>query len=248
MYAVFKKGRGCLVKTLGFRGAFVLAVLSMCLQGYSNERFQASADFTLGIPQGEFRQNVDRVGIGGYGYFAYKFKNSPFSAGASIGVLVYGSDTRAEFLSSSIPEVEVDVTTRNYILMCHFVFRVEPLEGDFRPYVEGLIGFHYLWTETGIYDQGCCNERIASSVNLSDFAWSFGAGCGMMMKVYENRKNNERNPFAIFVDLGARFLKGGKAEYLREGSIYQENGRLIYDIRMSNTDLITTRLGLSFAF
>lgn len=153
-----------------------------------------------------------------------------------------------EFLDASIPKVEVDVTTRNYILMCHFVFRAQLPEGDFRPYVEGLAGFHYLWTETGVYDRGCCNERIASSVNFSDFAWSFGAGCGVMMKVYEYRKNSDRNPFAIFVNLGARFLKGGRAEYLREGSIYQENGQLIYDIKMSNTDLITVRLGLSFAF
>lgn len=236
------------MKILRDAAVIVLAVFLICLPGYSGERFHASADFTLGFPRGEFEQNIDRSGIGGSGYFAYKFKNSPLSAGASITVLVYGSETRPELLDEAIPEVEVDVTTRNYILMCHFVFRAQPQEGNFRPYVEGLAGFHYLWTETGVHDQGCCNERIASSVNLSDFAWSFGAGCGVMWKVYEPRQKNDRSPFAVFVDLGARFLKGGKAEYLREGSIRREDGQLIYDIQMSNTDLITARLGLSFAF
>lgn len=216
----------------------VLFILLWHSPGYSVERFQVSADFTSGFPQGKFRQNVDRVGIGGSGYFAYRFKKSPFSVGASIGVLVYGSETRIELLNAAIPEVEVNVTTRNYILMCHLVFRAQPPEGKFRPYVEGLVGFHYLWTETGVYDQGCCYKKIASSVNQSDWTWSSGAGCGLLMRVYEIRKNREQNAFAIFIDLGARYLKGGKAEYLREGSILQ----------ISHTDLITARLGLSFTF
>jgi hypothetical protein len=142
-----------------------------------------------------------------------------------------------ELLSASIPEVEVDVTTRNYILMCHLMLRAQPPEGAFRPYVEGLAGFHYLWTQTGVYDRGCCDDAIASSVDLSDFTWSFGAGCGVMMKVYESRDSGGRNPFAIYADLGTRFLKGGRAEYLRKGSI-----------KVSHTDLITARLGLSFTF
>lgn len=216
----------------------VLFILLWHSPGYSVERFQVSLHFTLGFPQGEFRQNVDKVGIGGSGYFAYRFKESPFSVGASIGVLVYGSETRIELLNAAIPEVEVNVTTRNYILMCHLVFRAQPPEGKFRPYVEGLVGFHYLWTDTGVYNQGCCYKKIASSVNQSDWTWSCGAGCGLLMRVYEIRKNREQKTFAIFIDLGARYLKGGKAEYLREGSILQ----------ISNTDLITARLGLSFTF
>ena len=236
------------MKIFKFSGSFVLFVLLLHSPGYSLGRFQTSVDFTLGFPQSEFKQNIDRIGIGGSGYFAYKFKNSPFSAGASISVLVYGSETRRELLSAAIPEVEVDVTTRNYILLCHLVFRAQPPEGTFRPYVEGLVGFQYLWTETGVYDRGTYREKIASSVHLSDWTWSSGAGCGLLMKVYEDRKNRERNTFAIFVDVGARYLKGGKAEYLREGSIHQEDDRLIYDSKISHTDLITARLGLSFAF
>jgi hypothetical protein len=230
------------------KGVLILTVFSISLLGYAEERFQAGLHFNLGIPQGEFKQNVDRAGLGGSGFFAYRFKDSPFSAGASLGVLVYGSETRTELLNASIPEVEVNVTTRNYILTCHLVFRAQLPEGNFRPYIEGLAGFHYLWTETGVYDRGCCRERIASSVNLDDFAWSVGAGCGVLMRVYEKRKKKEDHSFAIFIDLGARFLKGGKAEYLREGSIDQENEDLIFDSKMSKTDLITARLGLLFVF
>jgi hypothetical protein len=245
---IFAGRRRYLVKILGFSGTLVLFVLFACLPGYSVEKFQAGADFTLGFPQGEFERNVNKIGIGGSGYFAYKFKKSFFSAGASIGVLVYGSETRKELLSLAIPEVVVNVRTSNNILMCHFMLRIQPPEGKFRPYVEGLVGFQYLWTETGVYDRGCCDEKIASSVNQNDWTWSSGAGCGLSMKVYDHGKNRERDTFAIFVDFGVRYLKGGKAEYLSEGSIRQEDGQLIYEIKMSHTDLITARLGLTFAF
>jgi hypothetical protein len=207
-----------------------------------------SAHFSLGFPQQEFRRNIDRIGVGGAGTFAYKFKNSPFSAGVSLGVLVYGSETRPELLNAWIPEVVVDVTTRNYILMCHFVFRVQPSEGKFRPYVEGLAGFHYLWTETGIYDQGWSQESVVSSVNLRDWTWSAGAGCGVSMVVYKHRKIPDHSSFVMLVELGARFIKGGRAEYLREGSIHQVGDRLIYDVQMSSTNLIAAQLGLSFSF
>lgn len=232
----------------GHTGIIFFILLSACIHAYPREKFQASVHFMMGMPQGEFKQNVDSAGFGGSGSFAYRFKRSPLTLGVSTGVLVYGSETRPEFLSDLIPEVVVDVTTRNYILTCHLVLRAQLPKGTFRPYIEGLAGFHYLWTETGVYDQGCCHERIASTVNLSDFAWSFGAGCGVMMKVYEKRTKTDRYPLAMHVDLGACYLKGGKAEYLRKGSIFQENGRLVHDFGMSQTDLLTARLGLSFTF
>ena len=235
------------MKRQRFSGVVILVVL-FCLPGYSDERFQASIHFSSGFPRGEFDQNINGAGFGGSGFFAYKFKNSPFSAGFSIGVLVYGSETRPELWDTNIPEVEVNVTTRNSILLCHLVFRAQPPEGKFRPYVEGLAGFHYLWTETGIYNRGAFYDRIASSVNQSDWAWSLGAGCGVSVILHESKKASGKNPFAIFVDLGARFIKGGKAEYLREGSIRRDGDQLIYDIRMSSTDLITAQLGISFAF
>ncbi len=236
------------MKIFKFSGIFILFILLWHSPGYSSQRFLASAHFSLGFPQGDFKQNVDRIGVGGAGYFAYRFKNSPFSAGLSIGALVYGSETRPGLLDVSIPEVEVNVTTRNYILLCHFVFRVQPPEGKFRPYVEGLAGFHYLWTETGIYDQGWSQESIASSVNLSDWTWSAGAGCGVSVMLYEHRKIPDHSSFVMLVELGARFIKGGSAEYLREGSIHHVGDRLIYDVQMSSTNLIAAQLGLSFAF
>jgi len=211
--------------------------------GYSEERFQAGLNFTLGFPQGEFI--VNSTGLGGSGYFAYKLPKTPISIGADVGILVYGSDTREELLESSIPEVTVDVTTRNFILTCQFFIRAQPPGGDIRPYLDGLIGFNYLWTETGIYDQsGGIYDEVASSVNLSDFAISYGLGGGLMIRLYQSQKS----AFAVLLDLGIRYLKGGKAEYLKEGDILREDGMIIYNTNYSNTDLFSTHIGVAFSF
>lgn len=204
--------------------------------------------FIPGFPQNEFKANVESIGLGGSGDFVYRLKNSPLSMGASIGVMVYGRESREEIFGAGIPEVIVDVTTRNYILMSHFLVRLQPPNGMVRPYLDALVGFNYLWTETGVYDRDGLDQKLASDVNFSDWTWSGGVGGGLMLIIYEKKRSGRAKPFALLLDLGARYLKGGKAEYLKEGSIIRENQRVIYDVYESSTDLFTIRAGLSFAF
>jgi hypothetical protein len=243
-----KKGKNKPSMDIRCLGSLILLSLFLSALAYSGEKFQASADFTLGFPRGAFNENIGHSGLGGSGYFGFKFKKSPFSIGLSFSVLVLGSQTRVESFSSAIPDVEVDVTTRNYILMAHLVLRIQPPAGGLRPYAEGLLGFSYLWTETGVYDRGWGNSAIASSVNQSDFTWSAGAGGGLMIRIYEKKTNRGKAGFGIFIDVGARYVLGGRAEYLSEGGIIEGGGRLVYDTHLSRTDLLTTKIGLSFVF
>jgi hypothetical protein len=231
------------------RGAFLLSIfLFLISSGYTSERFQVGVSFNPGFPINEFKSNVKKAGLGGSGDFVFRLKDSPLSIGASFGLMIYGSESRQERLSAEIPEVIVDVRTRNSILMCHLFLRLQPQQGKIKPYLDGLIGLSYLWTETGIYDSDGFHREIASDVNFSDWTWNFGIGGGLMFPVYEKRKERKSGAFAVFLDLSARYLKGGKAQYLKEGSIIRENERMIYNIDESSTDLITVRAGLSVAF
>jgi hypothetical protein len=225
-----------------------LAFLLLTSFTYSEERFQASVSFIPVFPLNEFKANVDSIGLGGLGDFVYRFNDSLLYLGASVGLMIYGSESREEWLSAEIPEVIVDVTTRNYILMCHLLLRLQSPKGKLRPYLDGLVGFNYLWTETGVYDRDGFDQKVVSDVNFSDWTWSCGIGGGLMLSMYEKKRSGKARPFAIFLDLGARYLKGGKAEYLKEGSIIRESQRVVYDVSESSTDLFTIRAGLSFAF
>jgi len=213
--------------------------------GYSREKFGAGVNFALGMPQNEFNENIDTTGLGGSAYFSYRLPKTPLFLGTSFSVFIYGSETREELLEAAIPEVIVDVKTRNYILTWHLFLRAQPIRGQFRPYVEGLLGFNYLWTETGIYDQsGPGFDEIASTVNLDDFALSYGLGGGLMLQVYQKRNSS----FGILIDLGVRYLKGGKAEYLRKGDLLRLNGDISANVSRSRTDLVTAHIGVAFAF
>jgi hypothetical protein len=216
--------------------------------GSAQERFQANVGFVVGVPQNAFRENVDNNGYGVEGHFAYNPPRTPFLLGVSLSYLVYGSDNRQERLIQSVP-VWVDVTTTNSLVMGHLLLRVQAPGGVFRPYVDGLVGFHLLTTDTKI-ENGRDDEEIASSNNSSDFTSSYGGGGGVMLRVYhtEGSESTQNRAMSVYVDLGFRYLKGGKAEYLKEGSIKQENNNFVYNFSRSTTDIVTWHLGVGFGF
>jgi hypothetical protein len=75
---------------------------------YFGNSFAQSAgiNFTLAFPQGEFKDNVDRLGYGGSLQFLFfdPQPGLPVSFGLNLGYLNYGSESRREPFSSTIPD------------------------------------------------------------------------------------------------------------------------------------------------
>lgn len=201
----------------------------------------AGINFALGFPMGEFKENVDRLGFGITGHFAFwnPKPQMPFTFGLSLGYLNYGSESRREPFSLTIPDVTVDVDRTNNLVNFHLLFQVMLPEGMFRPYAEFLFGGSYLFTETQINSRGV--QEVASSTNFDDFAWSYGAGAGFLIKV---SSGDEQDLGSVFIDVKARYLLGTEAEYLKEGSVILQGSRVIYDISKSKTDLLTAHIGV----
>ena len=213
--------------------------------------FGGAGHFLLGFPQGEFKDNVDRIGYGVSSEFLYSFGPTPVKIGASLGFLIYGRETREEPFSTTIPDVTVDVTTSNNVLLGHLLLRLQPRVGAIRPYLDGLVGFNYLFTQTKIESQEGQEQEIATSTNFDDFAFSYGGGGGIMIKVYDGTKKTKPSKgglAAVLVDARVRYLKGSEAEYLKEGSIGREDTEVTYDVIKSNTDLLTVQIGAIFEF
>ena len=235
-----------------YRSAGLLAVTLIALltiPGYGQERFFANFNFELGFPQGDFKNNVDRTAIGASAYFLYRLPHSPLLVGASFAFMNYGCDTREEFLSPNIPEVLVDVTTTNNIFNAHFLFRFQPVYGPVQPYVEALLGLNHLFTETSIYNQGGDEDgEIAGTVHVQDTVFSYGAGAGVMIHLLGFSHNRLRTGPGLYLDLGLRYLKGGRAEYMREGDLVHGDDFLEYTVRESTTDLVKAYIGLTLTF
>lgn len=221
----------------------VLLLVSLCFisPAIAQNQFNVGLNFMMAFPQDEFKDNVDQVGFGGSLDFVYRLSGSPLGVGAYFAYLVYGSETRREPFSLTIPDVYVDVTTTNSIVLGHFLLRVQPGRGAIQPYVDGLLGFTYLVTETKIEDVDD-DDEIASSKNLWDTAFSYGFGGGLKIRIHEFEiKDNEyeEKMGSLFIDIGVRYIRGGEAEYRKEGS---------QEIKRSDTPLVTGHLGVSVNF
>lgn len=226
---------------------FIIAVFIVVTQpALAQTNFQGGLNFIVGFPQGEFKDNVDENGFGLAGEFLYSPSTTPLGFGVSLGYMNYGEESRREPFSTTIPDVEVEVKTTNNILLGHLLLRAQAKKGPIRPYVEGLVGFNYLFTETKIEDVDD-EEEIASSTNLDDGVFSFGGGGGVMVKLYRGTTKKAKI-WSILLDLRVRYIVGGEAEYLKEGSIKRENGKVVFDKIKSKTDLLTTQLGVTVVF
>lgn len=235
---------------------FLLAMSLMAKVGgdlYSQTyppRFQLGLNFMLAFPQDEFNDYVDHPGFGGAGEFLYTIPVVPVSIGAAFGYLIYGEESRSERFSTTIPDVSVKVTTTNNIFTGHFLLRALPRHGRVRPYMDGLIGFNYLFTQTKIESKNS-GEEVASSTNLDDFAFSYGGGGGLMITVYEKPFDEgplENELGRVNIDFRIRYLFGSEAKYLKEGSIQIVGGDVYTDENKSVTDVITFQLGVTLEF
>lgn len=223
---------------------YLVLLLVLFVYGISINAQSAGLNLTLAFPDGEFKEQLKRTGIGisMEGLILGPSAYSPFGIGASFSFLNYGNETRRAPWSNTIPDVTVDVERTNNILHMHLLFRIAPQMEVVKPYVDLLFGGSYLFTDTKVISSKK-GEEVTSSTNFDDWAWNYGFGGGIMFKVYENPNENMGK---IFVDLKVRMLKGSTAEYLKEGDVIvnTSNGTVTYRTSRSKTDMITANLGV----
>jgi hypothetical protein len=162
---------------------FLLLVVSS-VSGSNLFAQSAGINFTVGLPMGEFKENVDNTGWGLSGYFLLLpiTKANPFSVGLNIGYLNYGNETWTEYLRYT--NMSVDVERTNNLVNFHLFFQAGWPTGPIRPYIEGLFGGSYLFTSTALKSYN--NEDVGSETEFDDFAWSYGGGGGFLIRLTSN--------------------------------------------------------------
>lgn len=205
-----------------------------------------------GFPTGEFGENVKNPGVGLSGYVGYMIPRTPAVIGLDLGYLIYGHERRTEQFSLTIPDVLVDVVTENNIFSMNAFLRLQTSTDPLRFYLEGVIGFNYLFTSTSIEENDLFSgEDIASSTNLDDFAFTTGVGAGLLIELWrggEDRSPQNRTLRTVSLDFRMRYYNGSEADYLKRGDIVRKAGSAELNITKSTTDLITAHLGVAIDF
>ncbi len=213
------------------------------------QNMRGGLNFIISNPQGEFADNVTNTGFGAAIDFGWHPHGSPLVIGTNLGFVNYGRETRHVPFSLTIPDVTVEVTNTNNIVMFDLFVGVEPVYGAVRPYFGGMIGMSYLFTRTTIKDDNDLDE-IASSTNLSDVAFNFGPAGGVRFRVWENPEpvGAEVTVRDVLIDVGFKYMLGSEADYMKEGSIIRTGSNLEYDVYRSKTNLLIFQIGVSLAF
>jgi hypothetical protein len=214
-----------------------------------------------GIPHDDFDDQLGDVALGASAQLLVQAGDLPAALGLGGGLLTYGRqarplDARIDGQSAFLGEVE----TTNNVAHLHAVLRLAPASGAVRPYADGLFGFNYLYTRTRfeqeviLVDGGdfldlgpdaVVGREVTSSTVLDDFALSYGVGAGLLFRVAAG--DDDGTPFEAFLEVGARYLLGEKAQYLAPGAP-AEGGAPVVRVRESETNLIRPQLGLVIQF
>jgi opacity protein-like surface antigen len=233
----------------------VLAVVGLVMPGAAAASASdvrpvtVGANFAMGFPVEEFKDNVDEIGIGGGGYVAITLPGTPLQLGTSIHYMTQGSVTiKTEVPIPGGAILPVDVVTRNNVLQGHLLLRLQPTQTAFRPYLDGLFGFGRFWTttEVTVFE----DTEVNTNRGLDSWTASYGIGGGLMVEVWRTTVPAENEDdvtvdATVCVDLGVRYLIGGKADYAKTDTIDQDGN---FDTTSSRTDMVTVHIGVAFQF
>lgn len=208
----------------------------------------------MGIPTSDFRYASESVGIGLGGTLLFPMQETPLYLGGEITYMTHGH-TSQEYTQNSGwgSSRDLELTTNNNMLMGNLVMRLIPTqETDLyvTPYLEGFVGFNWLYTRTKLQDVTRDNwdwllddddndrELIESSIDYSDIALVYGGGVGLMV-----------GRGAMKLNLKCRYLFGAEAEYLDKESVefdpyYPEV--MNFTSKKSPTHMIMPEVGLVF--
>lgn len=137
-----------------------------------------SLDGMLVFPRGAFAENLDKAGLGLSLDLGYASQRLPLAMGLTGSYAFYEStptDVPVTYLGSAR---YVDMTATNRIVTLNLFIRVQPEDGAFRPFFEGLVGVHILWTSSTMDDDEDEELGFIGDISLSDAAFSL-AGEGV---------------------------------------------------------------------
>ncbi len=188
-------------------------------------------------PIGEFEDFVDQGwGFGLHGVLPLD-RDGIVGLRADGAYLVYGHERKSACLSQTVGcRIVVDVNTTNSIALAGLGPELSLPAGPLRPYVNARAGFAYIATTSSV-EGTRTDEDFASTTNLDDFVFSWGAGGGLAVAFSRT----------VGMDIGLTWLDNGRARYLREGDIVDEpDGSIILSPVRSETDLVLFHVGISF--
>ena len=197
-------------------------------------RSAGTITFIQSRPQGGLGANIPR-GYGVDGAYLFRLDHQgAFSLRFGAGIVDYGHEAKHVPLSPTIGRIDVKVRTTNYLSQLTIGPQFTWPSGLIRPYVNAGIGGQVFFTESNVDGLDSQDNSDLSTTNQSDWTSVWTLGTGVYVPVSRG----------ISIDAGVQFVHGGRAQYLKPGSIQDLGSQIqITPLESSDTRLAVVRLG-----
>lgn len=192
----------------------------------------------VGIPQGEFAENVNLAG--GFGLGAIMPLNDWIGIRGQFDLQIYGAESRRVPLGGgALGLINVDVTTTNAIIGGALGMQLGLPGGSVRPYAGAMIGFSAFTTASQVSGSNSNDEPFASSTNSNDNALAKIVYGGLYIPFGTSGSS---------FDLGVRHTWNGETvRYLTPGDITEDgSGNIVITSNNTRADLLTVTIGVTF--
>ena len=131
-----------------------------------------------------------------------------------------------------------------------FAVHVSAVVLGVRPYVDGLVGFSFVYTETRVNDaeRGCSRFLCATVKNHEDYGFSGGGGAGVTINLKSWPGDETHSPGSVGLDIGVRYLYGGEVQHLTNTILDPNSVAAEFTSRRSRTDVLTIQAGFAVQF
>ncbi len=214
------------------RIALVAAALPLAAEA---QGFAVPINLQLGIPQGEFADNVNLAG--GFGIGGILALNEWFGIRGQFDAQIYGSERRRVPLGGgALGLINVDVTTTNAIIGGALGFQLGMPGPSVRPYAGAMIGFSSFTTQSQVTGSNSEDLPFASSTNSVDNTLARIVYGGLYIPIGNSS-----------FDIGVRHTWNGESvRYLTPGDITEAiNGDIILTPNDTRADLLTVTVGVT---
>jgi hypothetical protein len=213
---------------------------------------QISFAFALTDPTGELNRNIDTFNGPSLTYLRDVGSSGRWALGATGVGGAYGAADRP------VPIPGFHARTESGIAFFLGVLQLKAATGAVQPYVQAAAGYGSFSTTTWV---GCddCGDRIGLITDHGDGTFVVGGSGGLLMQVYRRKPRpsvgavastlaSDREGLRVYVDLAARYLNGGKAQYLPGDPAITDDGIIETATVESSLQALQYQIGVSVAF
>jgi hypothetical protein len=203
------------------------------------QKFSASINVQMSLPQGEYKTANPDAGIGGRGNFFYRpGKNIPIKIGIEPGMQVKGSTSQyfSGFINGFYDEFRVSAS--NNILSLMFVTRLQQEKpGKIKPFLDAIAGWNIFFSTVSVERLTFYSNYNSSYSNSSKAKWAFTYGTAAGLDIPLNKRDD------LGLEIKCAYLFGSNTVYLTDPQI-RNTGEVFFSEKESSTDMLIPQVGL----